>query len=236
MINLKVLFLQYDTDKYPNSLFYFQKYLDLLTIPYELIVIDNKTNFCDEFTSWSGQVYIPGNNSLHEFSGWDVGVKYLKDDYDVILFACDAWLAPGGITNIDEIINDNAVRDCYNNNDMIGNLVGNKDTGYMIKGIDVSQYARSHVFMLSKPILKRIKTLVTVDFDFLDQCIAKEPTFPYFLPNTPLSKILRTHIIEWLQVYWHSKINILENWGVFRYKTLMYLNELLLTAKITGKM
>ena len=54
----------------------------------------------------------------------------------------------------------------------------------------------------------------------------------FFHNTAPISKEYQHLLIEWLTVQWHSKINIEENWDLFRVKVRAILNEALLTARM----
>jgi len=226
-INLKVLFLQYDTEKNPSALHYLKRYLKLISIPYEIIVIDNKIDRNHKPAKKDNVTYIGGDNTLHEFTGWQCGINYLNENninYDVILFVNDSFLSPGGYSDMSVTINDNSIKECFITNGMIGNMVGNEIIG---------KYCRTHCFLLPKKIIDHIKTLYTFDFKYLDECISKELQHPYFLPNAPLNKLFQQQLADHLSKYWHSRINILENWDIFRMKAFMLIQEVILTAKIT---
>jgi len=173
-------------------------------------------------------VYIGGDNQLHEFTRWHRGLNYLKAnniDYDVILFVNDSFLSPNGFSDMSITINDKSIQDCFDTNAMIGNMVGNEEIG---------KYCRTHCFLMPKTIIDYIKTLYTFDFSFLDKCITKKSTTaPYFMFDAPLNKDFQEQLVLHLTQWWHSKINIPENWDIFRMKAFMLMQEIALTAKIT---
>lgn len=230
------LFLQYDTEKYPCASHYFKKYLDMLNnVDVELITIDNKLNIFSYNRVSKNELIIDGDNSLWEFSGWQKGLRFIYDnkiDYDVIIFANDAFLAPaGGNTDLSSIINDEAIKTAYEENAMIGQFVSIGE-GVSINGIYIYNYARTHCFLLSKKVIEKIKCIPSVDYNFLNKCISEKPSKYYFRRNAPLSKNFKTFIANHLQNRWHSKIDIREDWDLYRGKVLSYLNEMLLTAKV----
>jgi hypothetical protein len=233
-----VLFLQYDAEKYPCALHYFKKYLNLLNnCEITIITIDNKIEM-EYFKQISGnEIIINGDNTLWEFSGWQKGLEYIYKnniEYDGVIFVNDAFLAPaGGGSDLSNIINDLAIKKCISKNMMVGQLAG-ENTNEFIGKIFISNYFRTHCFMLSKKIIETIQVIPTIDKTFLDMCINTKPSKKIFKKDSPLSrnleKILILHITKW----WHSKINIQNNWDLFRMKVLAILNEMLLTAKIRG--
>lgn len=232
-IKVIALFLQYDTEKYPCALHYFKKYLNgIENANIQIIVVDNKRK--DINRKYEDAIMINGDNSLWEFSGWQKGLKYIYDnkiDYDVVIFANDSFLAPaGGNTDLSGLINDEAIAKAKKNA-MIGQFVS-IDEGITINGIYIYNYARTHCFLLSRQVIEKIKYIPTVDYDFLNKCISEKPSKKYFKKDAPLSKNFQEYIIKHLTKRWHSKIDIFENWDLFRGKILAYLNEMLLTAKV----
>lgn len=227
------LFVKYDEEKYPNSLFYFKKYINKIkNHEIEIIVIDNKnininTDFKDDNVR-----YISGDNSIHEFSGWDKGLKYLKDNniyYDIVLFSNDAFLAPSGYDSPLTITNDESVAICLKHG-YYGNILNYPNL--IINNKKINKYVRTNCFMLNKNIINKIKKITSLDLQFLDKCISKNKEIPYFKNDAPLNNITKNNIINNLEKYWHSSFNILDNWGLFRMKSLMLLNELFLLSRI----
>ena len=238
---LVVLFLQYDSDKYPNSLFYLQKYLSRISQnDVQIIVIDNKqkVNYKERIEDYyyGEPITISGDNTIWEFSGWDKGLEYLKEnniDYDAILFVNDSFLAPSGYDSPITIINDENIFDCIKNNNIIGNIC-NVGNGLKIDKYNVKKYIRTHCFMLSKDSVEKIKTLVTLDINFINRCINNISTKFYFLGKAPICIDTMKNIVVNLTQNWHSKFNIHDNWGLFRMKSLVMLNELTLYTRISS--
>jgi len=58
----------------------------------------------------------------------------------------------------------------------------------------------------------------------------------YFNNDAPLSESMRTHLIEWMMLRWHSRLTVTAgNFGPFREKVAAILNELMLSARIREK-
>jgi hypothetical protein len=229
------LFLQYDTEKYPCALHYFKKYLaGIGKADVEIIVVDNKCEVGFPKVFDNNITMINGDNSLWEFSGWQKGLEYIYDnkiDYDVIIFANDSFLAPaGGGTDLSGLINDDSIKKA-SKNAMVGQFCS-IDEGITINGIYIYNYVRTHCFLLSRQIIEKIKCIPTVDYNFLNKCISEKPSKRYFNKDAPLSMGFQKYIIGHLTKRWHSKLNIFDNWDLYRGKILAYLNEMLLTAKV----
>lgn len=234
MINLVVLYLQYDTNKYKDSFVKLQEYLSVLDCNKQIVVIDNK--FESDYFRWNkGIVEINGDNSGWEFSGWDKGLSYLKEtniQYDAILFVNDSFLNPGAGGSPDLIINNEQLNSCIENNAFISNTVSQAHVKLELNGIDVSTWSRSHCFILSKPMIDYLGHIQSYDINFLNKCIKEEKHHRYFKTDAPLNESLKTLIINWLSGYWHSAFVIEENWELFRMKTLAFFNEITLSARI----
>jgi hypothetical protein len=236
MINLIVLFLQYDQIKYPQSFFYLEKYLkQLKNCNIKKIIIDNKIVSTDNIEKLSGNIIkISGDNSLWEFSGWDKGIKYLKDnniEYDVVLFVNDSFQNPAHNAVL-SVINDNRIAECHKEKSFSGGRGGLKEFNFILDNYDVSTWNRSCYFLMSKYIIDRMDSICCADKNFIDKCIEKKATYPYFKKDAPVNENLQNRVINWLSDYWHSSFKFEDNWDLFRMKTLAFFNELLLTAKL----
>jgi len=237
-MKLIVSFVQYNTEKYPSSLLYLIKYLKKIKNHYvEIIVVDNKrsSNLFNPIIK-DNITYIDGDNTCWEFSGHTKVIEYLKsinDDYSSILFVNDSFLAPGGNDSPSVIINDNCVYECRKNDKIIGNILDAEPYELIIDKYNIKKYMRTHCFMLSKNIINKIKTLVTLNIDFIDKCISSNASYPYILLGAPINSVAKNNIVRNLQLHWHSPINIEKEWDFFRMKSLMLLNELSLYTRIT---
>jgi len=236
MLNLIVLFLQYDQKKYPYSFFYLEKYLkQLKNCNIKNIIIDNKFTDNDFYEKLSQHaIKIKGDNSHWEFSGWDAGIKYLKDhdiEYDVVLFVNDSFQNPAH-NSVLSVINDNRIEECHKEKSFSGGRGGLEEFNFILDNYNVSTWNRSCCFLMSKYILDRIDSICYADENFINKCIEKEITYPYFKKNAPVNKALQNRVINWLSNSWHSSFKFEDNWYLFRMKTLAFFNELLLTAKL----
>ena len=234
-MKLIVLFLQYDAEKYPNAFTYLKKYLKFITIDTEIIIIDNKVESkLHRILYKDGTIGIGGDNTLWEFSGWQRGIDYLHEndiDYDAILFVNDAFLAPGHNELID-IISDESVLKCIKEDSMIGSLCDSYYGKCEISGYESYDFIRSNCFILSKSLMHKLVTLWSVDKSFLERCITKEPSYPYFKTDAPLNDYMKIGVIDCLTKYWHTKFKLTDNWELFRMKTLALFNEHLLTQRV----
>ena len=229
-MKLLVLFVQYDFNKYPYSFVYLAKYLSILkNIELKVIIINNK---CDGKEYYGNQLtYIDGDNTLWEFSGWQKGLEYAKEnniEYDAVLFANDAFIAPGGFTTPDSIINNTNVETCIKDNLMVGSLCGKKKDKFRINNKLVSTYFRTHLFLMSKNLINKLGNLWSFDLNFINQCTEQDETGLYFKSKCPLNKSLKNYISTILNNVWHSN----HRKDLFKMKILAYVNEMMLTQRV----
>lgn len=233
-----VLFLQYDTEKYPYALHYFKKYLTYINEhEITILTIDNKNEKLP-FTKLSKNEYIiGGDNTLWEFSGWQKGVECLNSNeinYDCIIFANDSFLAPaGGSSDLSGIINNQSINESYYTNSLIGELVG-KDTNAVIFGCYIKDYIRTHCFIMPKELVQKLNSIPTIGIDALNQCIDETYQGKYFKDDAPISKNFQKMWVNHIKTYWHSRIKPEDNWELYRMKTLAVLNEIFLTVRVRG--
>lgn len=85
-----VLLIFYDK-YYERSLIEIFKLAESITNNYEIIVVDNGSNK----NNYENVVFLKGDNSYYEFSGWDVALNYLREKKDVekanFIFANDTF-------------------------------------------------------------------------------------------------------------------------------------------------
>lgn len=233
-MNLLVLFIQYDTLKYPDSFKYFKHYIDKINCTKNIIIIDNLYEKRIEKRIEKNIYLIGGDNSSWEFSGWDRGLDFAKQNrikFDVVLFANDSFFSYGW-----SILENGAKYKlpdiAYRNKAIVGQL-DTKNYPMDALGYDVSSWICTNAFFIHKEIVdKLVKVAYLSDFD-LDMIISKDFNEEYFLYSNILSTSYREMLIKWLTSDWHSKIVISEdNFDFFRKKARSMINESLLTARI----
>lgn len=234
MTKIAVLFLTYG-DKYPNSFERLQEYLKKLNCNKTIFIIDNKIEESYEEQISENIIKINGNNKAWEFSGWDEGLKYLRenkiyDNYDAFLFVNDSFEAPGA-GKIENIINDGCLHECIINNKPIMSLVTTPHYHFELNSKDVSQWYRSNCFMFSKKVVDYLKNIQSYDINFLNRCIPDKPG-KYFYSDAPLNINLKNMIPAWLSGWWHSAFKLEDDWNLYRMKTLAFMNELMLSRRI----
>lgn len=236
---LAVLFLRYDQQKYPKALNDLTDYLvKNIKGDVQLVSVDN-ADVCEGYNERKagyGYTLITGDNTHWEFSGWDKGIRYLKDagiEYDAVLFVNDSFMNDTRGGTPDTIINDAQITRCIEKNVPIQAVVNQgKPYNFIIDGVKTEIPGRSHCFILPKSIIERLGSLVSLDVDFLNKCIHEYPTKPYFKQDSPINSELRNFIENWLGRFWHSAFKFEDNWNLFRMKSLAFMNELMLAYRL----
>lgn len=234
---LAVIFLQYDSEKYPRAFEQLKMCLKKL-IPKQVIVVlvNNRdegdgSRRLDEKTT-----YLQGNNADWEFSGWQKGVNYLQEngvEYDVGLLVDDAFEAGGP----SYLRNHNLrwlVLKCHVLNVVLGEITTLWDRS-IIDGGSARIWIKTGCFFVPRAILSRLGTLVSVDETSLNKYLPEK--FPGradpFESDAPINAEYRKHIVTWLTERWHSKFALTEtSWIFFRAKVKAILNEALLSIRI----
>ncbi len=234
MYNIAVVFVRYDEVKYKDSFEKVKNIVEELQCNKQYVVVDNKlgTGYCEPINE--NTVLIGSDNRAWEFSAFDDGLKYVREniEYDAVLFCNDSWENPGAGGSIDLIINNQSLKNCVEKNRFISNTVSEKHVYLELDKNDVSSWSRSHCFMLPKKMLNHLKNIQTYDVNFVDKCIEKEVSKPYFKKDAPLNNSLRQLIINWLSGYWHSAFVLENNWDLFKMKTLAFFNEISLSRRV----
>ena len=201
-----VLFVRYCQDTYPASLFYLQKYLKNITCEKEIIIIDNK--WIDVSPYKRGDItFIPGDNSTWEFSAWDTGIQYAKDNNinaDVYLFVNDSFLFVHSETFMFHTMSDIGVKQCVEAQTIVGDLI-KPPVKLKIGDRNIAAYIRSHCFLLPASMGARLKSLVSTD------------------KILPMSRETKNYINHHLLHNWHRK----DEKELYNGKTVALQNEIL---------
>lgn len=239
-IKLQVLFLTYG-DKYQESfdilsiyLKKFEKYCDI-----NILIIDNKSKGaffgCAEFPD---QNVVHGDNSSYEFSGFDLGLQYAGEDYDVCLFINDSFVTNSYFQN-KKLLSIDTIDKCIQNNALVGKidrldrLDEYKGFEYTINNCDVTSWVRTNCFYMTKEIIDGLSQLTTCTKNILNDHISENYQKSPFLKCSSISIFLQCQMIKYFTKFWHSARPInKENWETWRFKVLGILNEKLLTYRV----
>lgn len=240
-VKLQVLFLTYG-DKYSESFDILYTYLKKLN-EYCDITINTIDNKMDSFSLQFKNAHIEliGDNSAYEFSGWDRGIKYLKQskvDYDVCLFVNDSFVTNSYFQN-KELLSIDTINKCMQNNALVGKidrldrLDEYKDLEYTINNKDVTSWVRTNLFYMTKPIIEQLGQLTTYNKNKLNDYMSENYKGAPFLKCANISIFLQCQMIKYFTKFWHSVIPINEeNWNTWKFKVLGMLNEKMLTYRV----
>lgn len=235
MPKLAILYLQYDTEKYPGSFEKLKSYVD--NIPFcnkEYYIIDNKVDKKNKEIVGKKIMKIGGDNSLREFSGWQAGVDFLKSNnvsYNAILFCNDSFLVNG-----ESFLSNHSGR-AFLKSILFNALVGKIDAldgDIKIYGYDISQWICTNAFFVPKRMIERLGNIISVDDEGMKKFFSSVyDSKKIFKEDAPISKQYQNSIIEWLTTKWHSRFELNEkNWQKFCKKTQAIFNEALITVRV----
>ncbi len=240
-LNLKprlvVIFLQYDTKKYPGAFDLLKEYLSKLNqerLTY--ILINNKDEGNGSRNLDGNTIYLQGDNNNWEFSGWQKGIEFVRSrgiPFDVVLFADDAFEAaePSYLRNHNL---EWLILKCHLVKAVFG-LIGTLWEGVQIYGKSSRAWLGTSAFFVPKEVVDKLSNVVSVDENSINTYLPKEfpKTGEIFNPDAPINRAYRDHITAWLTESWHSRFVLDEStWCFFRAKTKAILNESLLSVRL----
>jgi hypothetical protein len=234
---LAVIFLQYDTQKYPGAFEHLKSYLSKFD-PKRVffVLVNNRDEGNGSRNLDDGTVYLQGDNTDWEFSGWQKGVEFMRTtntEHDVVLFVDDAFEA----CEPSYLLNHNLhwlVLKCYTIKVVFGAITTLWDKT-MLNTRSARIWIKTNCFFMPGSVLGRLGTLVSVDETLLDNYVTKQFVADNgpFKHDAPMNGAYRKHIVIWLTERWHSKFALSEStWPFFRAKVKAILNEALLSIRI----
>ena len=227
-LKIAVVYLQYDRAKYPYSFQYASGLLNKINCDIEYVVVDNYNQ--EELLEVHGNIHIlSGDNANWEFSGWQKGLNYVKENIvcDLILFINDS-LRSYRYKMLEMSCLEEMFRSCVKRNLLLGKIDSTGQGDFSFLGYNLNTWVCSNVFAGPNKIFEdcNIDNSCLFDIDSIIEDVDK------FLNNDKLGIDLRNHIYNWLSHCWHSKFDVRKNIQLFKNKTKAILNEKLLTAKI----
>ena len=234
---LVVIFLQYDRQKYPDSFEHFRSYMrgiDPSRVSY--ILVNNNDEGVGTRKLDANTTYLQGDNSDWEFSGWQRGVEFLRQNHikhDVALLLNDSFEVngPGYLSNhnIDWLVLKTHIFKC------VFGLLATRWTKAQIQDKPLRKWLGTDCFFVPGILLDKLGTLVSVDQASIAEYLPE--TFPgtdeVFLRTAPINAAYRESIVKWLTQEWHSKFVLDQStWSFFLAKVKAILNEALLYVRI----
>jgi len=188
---------------------------------------------------------IPGDNSCHEFSGWDTGVEHIKSNYllndnDLILFVNDSFYTSYGQQYLTLFAN--TLLPLTNKSNWALGYMDDFPKQAKILDKPYQNWIRSNFFIMPFHCLKKIGPL-TIPIDENEVFCPKESS--EFWSQTPLiSDNFKSYISSWLfekanpaypeyQLNWDRAEPVSkENYAFFKKKAMCILSEHYLTARL----
>jgi hypothetical protein len=227
-MNISVVYLQYDKNKYPYSFQYITGCLNKIDAEISYIVVDNFN--CNKSIEKFGNVHvIGGDNTNWEFSGWQKGFEYTRGNInsDLIIFCNDSLRSYRHkmleLEHLKKML-ERATKEKL----FVGKIDRVAEVDFDFMNYNLSEWICSNVFAAAPCAFENILIDSSIEFD-IDSIAGDVDTF---LGNDNMGINLRKHIYNWLSFGWHSKFNVRENIELFKHKTKAILNEKLLTAKM----
>ncbi|MFX0195937.1 MAG: hypothetical protein ACFFCW_07430 [Candidatus Hodarchaeota archaeon] len=179
-VNLAILYVEYDQEKYKDSFVLLQKYLEKIKFCNKIFFIVDNRNEGDYIVKITKNMYkVGGDNSNREFSGWQKGLDILNSiniNYHLILFVNEAFLAPGK-SYLEDYASIFLLLKSLLFNSVIGRIDSHRDKLYAL-GYDVSQWVCTNCFFVPKKMIDRIDNICTIDKgkinDFIEESFSRD--------------------------------------------------------------
>lgn len=163
--HLAVIFVEYDREKEPTADQIFailQQYLaPIKGCKITYLRVDNKNEKMPLSKCASNIFVVGGDNSSHEFSGWQRGINTLASlncQYDLALIINDAFLKPGP-----SFLQDYATPELLQKSLSEKKIIGRIDSvfqHYTLFGYDVSSWVCTNCFFVPKKALDALENMV----------------------------------------------------------------------------
>ena len=175
---------------------------------------------------------ISGDNKHWEFSGWQKGINFLKQQklkYDVLLLANDTFLDDSFLHR--RLINNAAVSCAIKHNAMIGSR-NRLPINSQVLGASMCPYARTHIFLMAKVIADNLLSFVRLGFGQQERFFSREYTSPkqFFRKDAPITNELKEYIFNYLTKNWKRKVPYTkEYYKFYKDKAMAILNSMMLS-------
>jgi hypothetical protein len=227
-MKISVVYLQYDRNKYPYSFQYITGYLNKIDAEISYVVVDNFN--CNKSIEKFGNVRVMGgDNTNWEFSGWQKGFEYTRNniDSDLIIFCNDSLCSYSHrmleVEYLEKMLLSAVERKLF-----IGKVDRVAKVDFDFMNYNLNEWICSNIFAAAPCAFDDVAIDNSIMFDI--DLIAGD--VDGFLANDSIGINLRKHIYNWLSYYWHGNFNVRSNIELFKNKTKAILNEMLLTAKM----
>lgn len=200
-----------------------------------IVYIDNSATGQRPEEVGNREYAIGGNNTHFEFSGWQCGLDFLRNEQslgDVCLLANDTLLSNSRYHR--RLLNQTAVECARNGRAIVGKRMTLGAEGDIL-GNPLIPYIRTHLFLMPTEVVAALGSLVSLDDAAIERLFLRsfDPSIPLFRSDAPISKPIRDYIFFHLQSAWHrKKPYTVENFADLRGKAISILNALLLSMRV----
>ena len=236
--SLAVLYLFYPNGKkYSKTkpIHQLKKILSRFECDKTIVYIDNAAK--EEFSKKiSGNEYeISGNNSFLEFSGWQKGIDFVRNNdiyHDALLIVNDTFSYN---SFLDRWLINHATLECaLQHNSVIGKRVSLPLTG-QIMGNSLIPHIRTHMFLASRKVVDSLGSIVSIDENIIERTFTSsyDPSLALFRKDAPISGEIKRYIFSYLVSGWYRKKPYTsQNFKNLKRKATSMVNSLLLSIRI----
>jgi len=235
--NLVVLYLWYPQGERYNKdrpLHELRRIIGKFECKKTIIYINNSATVDFSKQIAENEYEINGDNKYREFSGWQKGVEFarrLSFSTDAYLFANDMFLHDSLFYR--NAFNYSAFDRALKYDAIVGKLKKLPVKG-RIMGMDIDEYIRTHIFLVSSRVIDKIGSLVAIGQQEVHDFVIShyDNSVSLFQKQAPISEEIRDFIFHNITAVWHNKkpyIN--ENFGHLKDKAVAILNSLMFSAK-----
>lgn len=248
--HIYINYLIYGTEHLDSGIKHLENILDrvLPGVPRTWLIVDNSIIFPTIQQTTTNRWLISGDNSVWEFSGWDRGYQFIKEQFssmdgDVILYANDTFhrraYSLGGSSFLDE----------FNANLVFGHDLTQEVVGYLddfprdvtLMGISYNSWIRSNIFIMPSEIANRLYPFV---FPLRPDEIFSSSMQDFWGGTNKISDNWKAYISSWLfgitnpvypeyLLHWHKAQPVnSNNWVFFKIKARCILSEHYLSARL----
>ncbi|MCH8844963.1 MAG: hypothetical protein IID61_18545 [SAR324 cluster bacterium] len=201
-----------------------------------VLILDNAVDADTELVVDGNYDFLSGDNSLHDFSAWDKGVRWLHRVYDplpqsVFVFANDTFHRSYGSEYL-ELFRPIDVQPATHNNQLVGYCDAYPDEIELF-GVRLRRWVRTSLFMLNYKTLTR---LLPIGLHDIGEKVFSMDSDKYFNDSAPLSENYKRYLRTWLfgesfsdssfREQWHRQSKLTEeNITDFKLKTLCIISE-----------
>ena len=208
--------------------------LSRLRSKYILIYINNAEEGTSVRKISDREYEIGGDNSFFEFSGWQKGIDFVKQNNipcEAFLFVNDTFLESSFLHR--QLINQQSVECAIRHQALVGKKMFSSVSG-TIMGNALDAYIRTHIFITSSRVINSLKSIVSINTQTVERFFVDryQPGLALFKENAPLSEEIKNFIFSHVTSVWRRKKTYdAESFQLLRGKAASILNSFLLSIR-----